>query len=101
MSEPLNVTISAVEAVKLDLSPGDTLAVTIKSDDVNRDTLDMLKEGLQNLFPDNRILIFGFGLNDEMRFNVISENKQISSCATGSYCVDCNCGKKEQYEKQN
>lgn len=102
MSEPVKVeiTFKDVELTKLDLKPGDTLAMTIKSDDIDEYTVNSLRESMGKAFPGIRVLLFGVGLNDEVKFTAISEIKENSSCATGQFCVDCNCGKKEQYEQE-
>jgi hypothetical protein len=96
MDNRIEVTLKDVEVQKLNVQPGDTLAVTIKSDDVDANTVESLKQGLEQVFPGVRILIFGMGLHDELRFNVISQNKENSSCANSQFCADCTCGKKEQ-----
>ena len=101
MSEPIELTFKELELTKLNLSVGDTLAVTVKSDDMDGVSIETIKSGLSKAFPGIRVMIFGIGLKDDIRFAAISENKEISSCGTEDYCIECTCGKKEQYEKQN
>lgn len=100
----VELTFKDVELTKLDLQPGQTLAVTVKSDDIDAITLNALRKNLGEAFPGVRVLLFGVGLNDDIKFTAVSEikqNTQISSCAIGSYCVDCSCGKKEQFEGES
>lgn len=98
MNEPIELTFKELELTKLNLNKGDTLAVTVKSDNMDGAAIQSLKSGLAQAFPGVKVMIFGIGLKDDIRFAAISENKEISSCATGNFCVDCKCGKKEQYE---
>lgn len=93
-AQKIEITIKDVELVKLNLNPGEILAMIVKSDDMDGQTIGALKSQLSKVFPDNKVLIFGIGLGDSLSFGVISENKELSSCATSSYCVDC--GKKEK-----
>lgn len=97
----VELTIAAADAIKLDLAPGDTLAITIKSDDLDEYLIGHLKKQFTEFFPGVRVLIMGVGSNDEVKYSVISENKENSACGTSNFCADCNCGKKEQYEKQD
>jgi hypothetical protein len=101
---PIELSFKAIELTKLNLQPGDTLAITVKSDDMNGDSINALKKGMEQNFPNNKILIFGLGLNDSLQFTALSEGKlEISEnkgCNSANYCVDCNCGKKESYENQ-
>lgn len=101
-NKQIEVVIKEVEATILDVKPGQTLAITVKSNDIDEFTINSLRQNLNKAFPGVRVLLFGIGLDDDIRFTAISEikpDKEISSCATGQFCVDCNCGKKEQYEK--
>ena len=96
MNESIELRFRELELTKLNLNKGDTLAVTVKSDDMAGETIDALKRGLAEAFPGVRVMIFGIGLKDEIRFAAISENKELSSCGTEEYCIECSCGKKEQ-----
>lgn len=104
-TQKIELTFKDIELTKIDVKPGETLAVTVKSDDMDGSTISSLRKELGKAFPGVRVLIFGVGLNDDVKFTAVAEIKEakvdteISSCATGSYCVDCNCGKKEQHEK--
>lgn len=99
--EPVQAVISAVDAIKLDLMPGDTLAITIKSDDLDEYLIANLKKKFEEMFEGNRILIMGVGANEDVQYTVISENKENKACSTENYCVDCNCGKKEQFKGES
>lgn len=93
--QQVEITFKDVELTKLDLKPGDKLAMVVKSDDLDGLTIQSLKEKMGEAFPGVRVLIFGIGLDDSVNFSVISENKENSSCTNAQFCVDCNCGKKE------
>jgi hypothetical protein len=98
------VTFKEVEVTKLNLQPGDVLAVVVKHDDLDNSSLEGLKRALQPAFPKNRIAVFGLSTDDEMKFSILSnpepEQKLESvGCNTQSYCSDCSCGKKERMEK--
>lgn len=100
----IEIKFKDVELTKLDVKPGETLAVTIKSDDIDGATINEIKKNLSLAFPGVRVLIFGISLADDVKFTAVtelSENKENNSCANSQFCVDCSCGKKEQYEKQD
>jgi len=98
----IELTFKEVELTKLTIQPGQTLAVTVKSDDIDATIVNLLRKKLGEAFPGVRVLLFGLGLNDEIKFTAVSEvkeeNKEISACSPASFCVDCNCGKKDQIE---
>lgn len=83
--------------MKLNLQPGETLLLKLKGDEFvsNYEQTQYLKEYLEGLFPQNEILIMAIAANHDVELQVIKENKELA-CNTQSYCVDCNCGKKEQ-----
>lgn len=85
----MELTIKELEVQKLNLNEGDTLAVTIKSDDMTADVMHSLRRNFEEAMPGVRVLIFGVGFNEDVKFSVITEQKQLS------YCSDCTCGKKE------
>lgn len=97
-AEKIELTFKEVEVIKLNFNAGDTVAMVIKSDDIDGRTIQTIKENMIKNFPGVKILIFGIGLNDSINFTSFSENKEVSSCATGQFCVDCNCGKKSRFE---
>ena len=105
-SEP-QLNITEMQVARLNLTPGEILAVVIKTDDVSEELVGSVKANIQKLFPGNRVLIFGIGLGDSIQFSKIGvekeilANKELSSCNTGNFCADCNCGKKEQFEGNN
>lgn len=84
------LSIREVEVAKLDLKPGQVLAITVKCDDLDEYALDCLKASLTKIFPNNKIALFGLRPGDGMEFSVISQEEAVS------YCSDCSCGKKEK-----
>lgn len=71
----IELNFKAVEMTKLDLKDGEVLAITIKSDDMDGDTIKAIRDGVNAVFPNNRVLIFGLSLGDEIRFSSVSEIK--------------------------
>lgn len=92
----MEITLKEVEAVRLNLQPGDTLAITIKSDDLDEETIGSLRDNLKEALPGIKVALFGIGLDGDIKFSVIKEES--IGCGTQSYCIDCNCGKKEMSE---
>lgn len=86
------------EVVKLNLKPTDTLVVKLKGDEFDQATMQSLQEHFQAAFRNNpvKVLLFNLPDNHDMKFEVVSVEP---SCNTGSYCSDCNCGKKASAEK--
>jgi len=66
------IKITEVEATVLRLEPGDVLAVKVKGDDFNHEaTLQGLKEHVQSLFPNNKVLLFSMDSGHEIEFNIL------------------------------
>ena len=93
----MELTLKEVEVAKLDLQPGQILAVTVKSPELISDDLASLQRKFSSVFPNNRVMIFGLGEDDSVKFSVLTEVKA-EPAKTPSYCTDCSCGKKEQAE---
>lgn len=70
---------------KVNLQPGDTLFVTIKNDELIAADLRSIKESLQNLFPNNPVVVVGLDPSHSVEFTKIS----VSSEPT---CVGCSSG---------
>lgn len=107
MSEEQKVNLLEVEVNKISLQPGDVLLAKVKGPDFkNEEVCEALKHSLKQVFPNNKVGVL-FLEDNQIDFTVISQEtgevlKEIykseeSSCNTGNYCVDCNCGKKEKY----
>jgi hypothetical protein len=94
----MEIKLNEVDVQKLDLKEGDTLLITIKSDDVDQYTIETVKQSFKSVFPNNRVAILAVGTEGDIRYSVLSE-KEVQGCGP-SYCVDCSCGKKEQAEGQ-
>lgn len=74
-SEPINpdnsIKIKEIEVTKLNLTPGDVLAVKIYSNDIQEYELDILKSRLTTLFPNNKIMLFSMPTNGRIEMDVI------------------------------
>lgn len=99
--------IKEVEVTKLNLQPGDILAVKVFADDINAHDLAGLRTQLQTLFKNNKIMLFALPSNGRIEMDVLDTRlpgpvePQASPCAEPmSYCNDCGCGKKERIEGQ-
>lgn len=85
----LLLSLKEIEVTKLNLKPGDVLAISIKSDEIDGESLKSLKISLGKLFPNNKVAVFGFKPEDGIEFSVIANSEP------KGYCDDCSCGKKE------
>jgi hypothetical protein len=99
------ITLNEIDVRKLNLQPGETLVVTIKSDEITDESLYALRRGLMGYFPNNKVLVLGVGSEGSIDLTVAKsvaydESQAQSNCGPGpaNYCSDCSCGKKEAYE---
>ena len=92
--------ITEVEVTRVNLQPGDLLAVKIYADDIDESHLKALKGQLKTLFPDNKIMLFALPKGSKIEMDVLDTSMpKATSCAEPtSYCNDCSCGKKERIE---
>jgi len=88
----MKITLKEVEVSKLNLKPGDILAVTIKENNANYSDMDLFKAALAKQFPDNKVQLYVLGEKNEMRFSIIGTEAP----PVQNFCVDCDCGKKER-----
>ena len=95
----MKVTLKEVDVARINLRPGEILAVTIKSDQIDEIIIDAFKKALKPAFPQNEVLIIGISPDEEVLFSTLkSLDVAKAECNTASYCSDCSCGKKEQIE---
>lgn len=66
-----DIKIKEIEVTKLNLTPGDVLAVKIYSNDIQEYELDILKSRLTTLFPNNKIMLFSMPTNGKIEMDVI------------------------------
>jgi len=90
----MEITLNQIDVTKINLLPGDFLMVTIKADLSDWTILDHLSKQFQESFPNNRVIILGCGPQEKIEYSVVSDTS--SKGASLGYCVDCDCGKKEQ-----
>jgi len=99
------------EVTKLNLQPGDVLAVKVYADDITPEHLKALKAQLQALFPGNKIMLFAMPIGSKIEMDVLDTRPanplavpagvpavNLSCAEPTSYCNDCACGKKERIE---
>lgn len=77
-----------VELQKINLVPGEVLAVKLIGDDFDADTMQSLKEHLEMVFTKNKIMVFTMPKNSDIVFEAINSSP-------ANVCSDCDCGKKE------
>ena len=96
------LSLNQIDVVKLDLRPSETLIITVKNDDVGSADVQSLQTMFSKTFPKNRVIILAVGQNDDIKFTSVASpdtvvSVPVSSCSTGNFCEDCNCGKKEDF----
>ena len=94
----MELQLNQIDVTKINLQPGEILVVTIKNDDVDSNAIKALKELFNDILPSNQTVILAVGKNDDIEFTSVKSIDMIkSSCDTGNFCQDCNCGKKEEF----
>jgi hypothetical protein len=96
----MELKLNEVEVTKLNLQPGETLVVTLRSDEIGEYDMDSLGAAFRKAFPNNRVAVLNVGTNGDVKFQSIKEEVKDLSCSNSpvGYCGDCNCGKREQIE---
>lgn len=89
----MEVKFDTVEISKINLKPGDVLSVKLVGDDFDVDTMESLKSHLQSVFTENKIMVFTMPKGSDIVFEAVTNEP------TPNYCIDCNCGKKENNGK--
>jgi septin family protein len=87
--------LTEIEVHKLNLQPGETLMVTIKSDYVEQQQLQPFKDEFRRVFPNNEIFIFGMDSDSEIKFVVVNQSEKSVDSSPKMHCNNCNCEKKE------
>lgn len=85
------IKFDVVELQKINLKHGDVLSVKLVSNEFDDNTMLSLREHLQSVFPDNKIMIFTMPKGSDIVFEAVTKNPV-------NYCADCTCGKKEANE---
>ncbi|MCX9024590.1 MAG: hypothetical protein OIN85_00675 [Candidatus Methanoperedens sp.] len=79
----------------LNMAPGDVLLVKLVGEDFDVDTMESLKQHINQVFPNNQVLVFMMPKDSDIKFEKVKVSA--ASCGdTASYCSDCTCGKKER-----
>lgn len=95
----MELKLNEVEVTKLNLQPGETLVVTVKSEDMSMYDMDDMAKGFRKLFPNNKVAVLNVGTTNEVVMTVVKDLAAESCGSTpSSFCGDCSCGKKEAYE---
>lgn len=68
----MDLTLNEIEVQKLNLTPGEILVVTIKSDSVTEESAEYLKILLKSKFPNNDVLVLTVPQNDDIRLSIIT-----------------------------
>lgn len=67
--------IDLIQAHAINLKEGDVLMVTVKSDEIDRFSMELLNEHLKELFPNNKVMIFGMHVGDDVKFTIASKDE--------------------------
>lgn len=86
------IKFDAVELTKINLKPGDVLSVKLIGEDFDFDTMQSLRDSLQQVFKDNKIMVFTMPPGSDIVFEAVTNEPSVG------YCSDCDCGKKERNE---
>jgi hypothetical protein len=97
--EKKELNITELQVQKLNLKPGDTLMVTVQSDELDEASLDYLSKRLKFFFPNNKVALFGMGMEGYIKFTVASQAETCETSPAG-YCSNCDCGKRERVEAE-
>lgn len=62
-----------VEMTRVNLKPGDTLVVKIKSDYLDGQTIQNFKDSIEGKFPNNQVMILGMAKEDDVDLSVITK----------------------------
>lgn len=63
--------IEKIQLTELNLEPGAVLAVTIKSDSLTQASLDAVRKGFSEKFPNNPVVVMAMGTNEDVSFTKI------------------------------
>jgi hypothetical protein len=94
----IQIGFDVVELQRVSLQPGDALMVTVKNDDMDHASMNALRSALKDVFPDNKIFVFGMGTADDVKLSIIGQ-ESVAKTENVGYCNNCNCGKKERAEQ--
>jgi|ERR1035437_544351 hypothetical protein len=96
-NENLKVTLKEIEVNRLNLTPGDILTVKMQgSDFMDEDVIQSLKNQMQLLFPNNKVIMLSYPIDHAINFEITKGAEPAQSpCSVANFCQDCSCGKKE------
>lgn len=70
MSE-IKISFDIAELKVISLKPGDVLSVTLTGDDYAIEAMNKLRKHIQEVFPDNKIMVFSIQHGDELKIEAI------------------------------
>ena len=95
----MELKLTEIEVQKLNLRPGETLVVTLHSDEIGPEDMESLGAGFRHYFPNNKVAVLNVGSGNQIKMTVVADLPAESCGATpSSFCGDCSCGKKEAFE---
>jgi hypothetical protein len=65
-----------MQASSLVLKKGDTLVLTLRSGNADKKTLTKMRKQLKKQFPNNKVAIFGIGIEDDLALTTISKGEK-------------------------
>ena len=96
----LNLDLTVLEVSKIDLKAGETLMVTIKSDEVDQYTAEMIQKSFSRAFPQNKVAVISLGSNDSVEYTKIKDESATQPeenapdqpfCDNEKKCEECVC----------
>lgn len=73
MSEEVTFNFNELDVQRLNLKQGDTLMVTLKSNDVDEEIMHQIRKSLKKVFPNNEVGVFVIGESDDVRFSIVND----------------------------
>lgn len=92
-TESVEYHLNELDVQRISLKENDALMVTIKHDDVNQESLQILQNRFKQAFPFNKTFLFAMGTEGDIKFSVVNNPEVL-------YCSNCDCGKKELVKNQ-
>jgi hypothetical protein len=84
----MEINIKEVEVQKLNIQPGEVLVISIKTISLEEEDLADIKRSFEQLFPNNKVVIFSMTKNSKVEFTTIKDE---TANLNSGCCGDCEC----------
>ena len=75
-TEPVN--IKELDVYRLNLKPGETLFVKVKSDNLSNESLERFGNTLRFMLPNNQVIVMGIGESEEIDLTILSQSVNVT-----------------------